>query len=156
MPLGWQANSPTRRPIDLIATRGTDLSFVTFEFVSSPPYIVVLGGSAGGFAVVETILRALPENFPAAICVVLHLQPTSESWLPQRLARCTKLPVHTPHDEVLQPGHVYTAIPDYHLIVKPDRVIMARGPRENLWRPAIDVLFRSAAVAHSTDRKSVV
>jgi two-component system, chemotaxis family, protein-glutamate methylesterase/glutaminase len=122
----------------------------TFDSVSSPPYIVVLGGSAGGFAVVETILRALPEDIPAAICVVLHLQPSSESWLPQRLARCTKLPVLTPHDELLKPAHIYTAIPDYHLIVKADRVILTRGPRENLWRPAIDVLFRSAAVAHST------
>ncbi len=47
-------------------------------------------------------------------------------------------------------GHVYLARPDHHLLVKQDRVLSTRGPRENLWRPAIDVLFRTAAVAHGT------
>jgi two-component system, chemotaxis family, protein-glutamate methylesterase/glutaminase len=118
--------------------------------VPSSPYIVVIGGSAGAFRAVEIILQSLPPELPAAVCIALHLQPSDESWLPQRLARFTTLPILAPHDEPLWAGHVYTAIPDRHLMVKDDRVISTHGPRENLWRPAIDVLFRSAAVSHST------
>jgi two-component system, chemotaxis family, protein-glutamate methylesterase/glutaminase len=117
-----------------------------------PPstYIVAIGGSAGAFRAVEIILQSLPVDVPAAICIALHLQPSGDSWLPQRLARYTSLPILAPNDEPLKSGHVYTAIPDRHLMLKDDRVISTHGPRENLWRPAIDVLFRSAAVSHST------
>jgi two-component system chemotaxis response regulator CheB len=114
------------------------------------PYIVVIGGSAGAFRALEIILPSLPADLHAAICIVLHMQPSGESWLPRRLSSFSKLPMSAPDDEPIRGTHVYTAIPDRHLVVKEDRVISTHGPRENLWRPAIDVLFRSAAVTHST------
>jgi two-component system, chemotaxis family, protein-glutamate methylesterase/glutaminase len=136
--------------ISAVITRWNTKCVEAFDSVPSSTYIVTIGGSAGAFRAVDIILQSLPSDIPAAICIALHLQPSDESWLPQRLARYTTLPIHAPIDEPLQPGHVYTAIPDRHLLVKEDRVISTRGPRENLWRPAIDVLFRSAAVSHST------
>lgn len=113
-------------------------------------HIVAIGGSAGAASVIETILRALPTDLPAAIFIVLHLQPGDRSWLPQRFERFTTMPVSAPENSFIEAAHVYTAIPDRHLMVKGDHVLSTHGPRENLWRPAIDVLFRSAAVHHAT------
>jgi two-component system chemotaxis response regulator CheB len=61
----------------------------------------------------------------------------------------SKLPVRLPCDgERLESGTVYIAPPDQHLVLKEDYLRLTRGPRENQWRPAIDVLFRSAAVVY--------
>jgi two-component system, chemotaxis family, protein-glutamate methylesterase/glutaminase len=112
--------------------------------------LIVIGGSAGAYRTLETILRDMPTDLAAAICVVVHVQPSGTNWLSQRLANATRWPVSAPSDEALRAGHVYTATPDHHLLIKGDRVVATHGPRENMWRPAIDVLFRSAAVWHST------
>jgi two-component system chemotaxis response regulator CheB len=47
---------------------------------------------------------------------------------------------------MIEPGQVYLAAPDHHLLLSEDRVFLGRGPRENMVRPAIDALFRSAAI----------
>jgi two-component system chemotaxis response regulator CheB len=112
--------------------------------------IVAIGGSAGAYRTLETILRDLPHDLDAAVFVVVHVAPSETNWLSQRLAQYTRWPVVAPKDEVIRQGVVYTGIPDHHLLIKGDRAIATRGPRENMWRPAIDVLFRSAAVSHST------
>ena len=79
-------------------------------------------------------------------------QPRSGAdWLQSIFAKNCRLPIETPAGEQpLEPGRVYVARPDHHLVVKEGRVLANRGPRENLWRPAIDVLFRSAAVAYDS------
>jgi two-component system, chemotaxis family, protein-glutamate methylesterase/glutaminase len=136
--------------ISRVITHRNTFCVEAFDFVPPSSYIVTIGGSAGAFRAVEIILQSLPDDLPAAVCIALHLQPSDASWLPQRLGPYTSLPIVAPIDEALEAGRVYTAIPDRHLMVKGDRVISTRGPRENLWRPAIDVLFRSAAVSHST------
>jgi two-component system chemotaxis response regulator CheB len=111
--------------------------------------IVVIGGSAGAAQGVANLLSALPGEVPAVIFLVLHIQPTGEEWLVQRFSARTFFGVISPTDEEpFRERHVYVARPDHHLIVKARTVRISRGPRENMWRPAIDVLFRSAAVAH--------
>lgn len=111
--------------------------------------LIVIGASAGGVEALLTIVRDLPVDLPAAICVVLHLPPTSPSRLPHLLTRAGPLPAtHAENGEPLELGHIYVAPPDYHLLVRPGHLELSRGPRENRSRPAIDALFRSAALAY--------
>ena len=112
--------------------------------------IVVIGGSAGAQRALKVLVTALPGTLEAAVFVVLHVQPTDQNWLAERLAQVAVLQVHTPEDEPISNGTLYVATPDHHLMLSPGRVYSSHGPRENLWRPAIDVLFRSAAVSHSS------
>jgi two-component system chemotaxis response regulator CheB len=56
--------------------------------------------------------------------------------------------VHPEHGQLIQPGYIYVAPPDFHLLIESSRVQLWRGPRENRQRPSVNVLFRSAAVAY--------
>jgi two-component system chemotaxis response regulator CheB len=119
--------------------------------------IVVVGASAGGVEALTRLCAGLPEDFPAAVCIVQHLSPDSQSMLPKLLDRAGKLRVSVPQDgEAIRPGHVYVAPPDHHLLLRPGRLLLRRGPHENRSRPSIDVLFRSAAVAYGSAVVGVV
>jgi two-component system, chemotaxis family, protein-glutamate methylesterase/glutaminase len=119
--------------------------------------IIVVGASAGGVEALATLARGLPADLPAAVFVVLHVAPHSTSVLPQILSRAGPLPAaHAVEDEPIRPGRIYVAPPDYHLLLKPGRVRVARGPRENGHRPAADALFRTAARAYGSRVAGVV
>jgi two-component system chemotaxis response regulator CheB len=83
--------------------------------------------------------------------VVLHVAPDAPSELPAVLSRSGPLPAHHPKDgEPIRSGRIYVAFPDRHLLVERDRVRVVRGPKENRHRPAVDALFRSAAVVYGS------
>ena len=108
--------------------------------------IVVIGTSAGGLETLRSLVGALPETFPAPICVVMHTAPESPGVLHEILARSGRLPtVSVNKSERLAKGRIYVAPPDCHLVIEPGRVRSTKGPKENRFRPAIDPLFRSAA-----------
>jgi two-component system chemotaxis response regulator CheB len=110
---------------------------------------VVIGASAGGVEAIATLLRDMPREVPAAFFVVSHVLPESANHLVDTLnTRGPLTAKHARDGEEFRHGFVYVAPPDRHLLVKRDHVRVSRGPRENRWRPAIDPLFRSAAVAH--------
>ena len=107
--------------------------------------IVVVGTSAGGLAALRALLRGIPEDFAAPICIVQHIgrYPSRASQLLQQ--HCS-LPISIVTEAMpLAPGRVYFAAPDRHLLVVDRQAVPERGPRENFARPAIDPLFRSAA-----------
>jgi two-component system, chemotaxis family, protein-glutamate methylesterase/glutaminase len=112
--------------------------------------IVVIGGSAGGVEGLSKIVAGLPKDLPAAIFVSLHFPPRGVSVLPQILSRAGPLPASHPTDgQTIEHGHVYVAAPDRHLMLARRGFIrLLRGPTENGARPAIDPMFRSAAVAY--------
>jgi two-component system chemotaxis response regulator CheB len=112
-------------------------------------WIVVLGASAGGVEALSTVIGALPAEFPAAVFVVLHLAPAGLSLLPEILGRAGQLPVrHAIDGAPIEPGNVYVAPPDHHLIVDAGVMRVTEGPIEHRARPALDPLFRSAAESY--------
>ena len=113
--------------------------------------IVVIGASAGGLEALRILVSGLPKDLQAAIFVVVHVSPAGPGLLPEILARAGPLPVAYGADEQrFEPGHIYVAPLDHHMLIEaPDRIRISRGPKENGFRPAIDPLFRSAALAFS-------
>jgi two-component system chemotaxis response regulator CheB len=108
--------------------------------------IVVVGASAGGVEALTDLAASLPDDLSAALVVVLHLPTTGTSALPEILRRHGPLPAaHVKDGEPVQPGRIYVAPPDHHVLLRTGHVHLSRGPRENGHRPAIDPLFRSAA-----------
>lgn len=112
--------------------------------------VVVVGGSTGALDVLASILPALPPDFPIPVALVLHLPPTRPSMLPEVLgARCA-LSVREAEDKVpLVAATLYVAPPNYHLLVESRRCLsLSVDPPVFFSRPAIDVLFESAADAY--------
>ena len=112
--------------------------------------IIVIGTSAGGLPALITVLSSLPSNIPAAIFIVHHLAPeNSGQYLVQNLNKYTPFKCKfAEENEHFQNGVVYIAPSDFHLLIKQNKVLVKKGARENRYRPGIDPLFRSAAVAH--------
>lgn len=121
-----------------------------------PGWVVVVGASVGGSAALRCLVAQLPTGFPAPVLVVLHIG-AHRSNLARVLAEAGALPARDAyHGEVLQPGVVYVAPPDAHLLVGPSQLLLSHGPKINHTRPAIDPLFRTCALAHGPRTIGVV
>jgi two-component system chemotaxis response regulator CheB len=111
-----------------------------------PKDIIVIGTSAGGIEALRVLVGGLPLDLAASVFVVMHTSPESPGMLAGILDHFGDLPaVNAKDGERFQPGKIYVAPPDRHLLVEPGIVRLTRGPKENRFRPAVDPLFRSAA-----------
>jgi two-component system chemotaxis response regulator CheB len=108
---------------------------------------VAIGASAGGVEVLSVLLSSLPASCRASFFIVMHIPRERPSMLPQVFgARCA-LPVREAEDkEPVQPGTVYFAPPDYHLLLdRGPTLALSSDEPVHFSRPSIDVLFDSAA-----------
>jgi two-component system chemotaxis response regulator CheB len=113
--------------------------------------LIVIGTSAGGITVLSNLLKLFPVDLNAAVLIVMHLSPHRASILPDILNNVSKLPVHVANDGTkILCKHVYIAPPNYHMLVKKNKIHLTSGPTVNYSRPAIDPLFYSAAVAYGS------
>lgn len=114
--------------------------------------LVVVGVSTGGPDALATVVPGLPDALAVPVVVVQHMPPVFTAMLAQRLDRLTSLPVvEASGGEIAEPGHVYLAPGGRHLEVRRAgeglRLALSDAPPENSCRPAVDVLFRTAASA---------
>ena len=108
---------------------------------------IVIGTSAGGVEALSVLLPSLPVGLRAAVLIVLHLPRERPSLLVDIFTPKCRLPVREAEDkQPIEPGVVYFAPPDYHLLVDSGpRVALSADEPVNFSRPSIDVLFESAA-----------
>jgi two-component system chemotaxis response regulator CheB len=107
---------------------------------------IVIGASSGGFDALRTLVPGLAGDLPAAVFIVMHVG--TRSHLTEILDRLAALPVVTAESGAsIRNGTITIAPPGRHLLIHDDHVLLRRGPRENMARPAIDPLFRSAAAS---------
>jgi two-component system chemotaxis response regulator CheB len=109
--------------------------------------LVALVASAGGLEAIKRVCAALPADFPAAVVIVQHLDPTHRSLMAQILGRWVALPVKQAQaGDRPAPGHIYIAPPDHHLCIAPDgRLSLSVADPVNYSRPSADVLLISVA-----------
>jgi two-component system, chemotaxis family, protein-glutamate methylesterase/glutaminase len=124
---------------------------------AAPARVIGIGASAGGVEALTRIVRRLPADLEAAVCVVLHIPATGRSLLAPILDRETRLSARVAVDaEPLRAGRLYVAPADRHLIAEDGRLRLERGPKENGVRPAVDPMLRSLAAAYGERAVAVV
>ncbi len=110
--------------------------------------VIVIGASAGGIEASRELVAGLPADLAAAVFLVLHLAPGRPSSLPEILSRSGPLPaVHAEDGAPIAPGRIFVAPPGRHLVLEDEHMRVLSGPFHNRHRPAIDPLFRTAALS---------
>jgi two-component system chemotaxis response regulator CheB len=119
---------------------------------------IVMGGSAGTLPALGVLLSALPRDCRVPIALVVHVPPARPSLLATVLSAKTTLAVQEAEDkEPMLPGHLYIAPPNYHLLVERGGTLaLSEDGLIHFSRPAIDVLFESAADAFGPALAGVV
>lgn len=112
--------------------------------------LIAIGASWGGLRAVSEILSALPDDFDVAVVVAQHRRnDASDGGLAGILGLRTRLTVRDAEDkDPIEPGHIYLAPPDYHLLVDDRHFALSIDEPVNYARPSIDVLFESVAEAY--------
>jgi two-component system chemotaxis response regulator CheB len=141
-----RAATPFTRPAALAGRRRVD--------------VLAVGVSTGGPNALGVLLPSLA-NLPVPIVIVQHMPPLFTKLLADQLTNSTKLPVSEGETgTIVEPGHVYLAPGDYHMVVERDgprpRLRLNQGPQENSCRPSVDVLFRSVAATYGAGVLAVV
>jgi two-component system chemotaxis response regulator CheB len=120
--------------------------------------VVALAASAGGLTALSQVLSSLPEDFPAAVVVVQHLDPRHRSLMAEILGRRTPLKVKQGEaGDRLKAGIIYIAPPNSHLLVDPDGSLsLSQSELVHFVRPSADLLFESVAASYRERAIAVV
>ncbi len=115
--------------------------------------VIAIGASTGGPPVLQTILAALPEDFPVPVLIVQHMAAGFTQGFVQWLAQTSSLPVHlATHDEPIRAGHVYVAPDEFQMRVeRSGKIVLTKDEPENGLRPSVSYLLRSVAEVYGRD-----
>ncbi|RLV48826.1 chemotaxis response regulator protein-glutamate methylesterase [Nocardioides mangrovicus] len=147
------AATPASRPAPVVTTRPAPTS-------PAPVRLLVIGCSTGGPEALARFLEGLP-RLPVPVAVVQHMPPVFTAQFAARLNRALPYEVvEAQQGRPMEPGVVHIAPGDYHLRVvgrgQGLQTALDQAPAENYCRPAVDVLFRSAATATGAGTLGVV
>lgn len=109
---------------------------------------ILIGGSAGAFKCILSILKAIDRTIEIPIVVVLHRLKNSKSNFESLLQLNTHYTVKEIEDkEPIKKGILYTTPSDYHVLLEHDYTFSLDGSEAvNYSRPSIDVVFESFAM----------
>ncbi|MFD2262640.1 chemotaxis response regulator protein-glutamate methylesterase [Lacibacterium aquatile] len=121
--------------------------------VHDVPEVIAIGSSTGGPQALFQVLGNLPKNLRQPILITQHMPATFTTILAEHLTRIADRPCSEAVDgQVLQPGHIYVAPGDFHMIVESQgtsKVLrLLKTPPENFCRPAVDPMLRSLAAIY--------
>jgi two-component system chemotaxis response regulator CheB len=120
--------------------------------------LIGIGASTGGPLVLQTILSALPKDFPVPLLIVQHIArgflPGMVDWLSQTTGLRVRIAAH---GAAALPGHAYVAPDDFHLAADArGQMLLAREEPERGLRPAVSYLFRSLADSYGANAVGVL
>ena len=119
--------------------------------------IVGIGASAGGVEAISRLLGAVPADSPIAFVVVMHLDPSHESSLPEILGEACEMPVHSVTDGLeLEPAHVYVIPPNHSMVMRGRSLYITTFSPEYRPRNVIDRLLESLAEEHAQHAIGVI
>lgn len=120
--------------------------------------VLIIGGSAGSLELLMKVFPKLPLITTFSIVIVLHRKNTEDSLLEELFALKSVIPVKTVEDKVpLNPGYIYIAPSDYHLLFEKDQTLSLDGSEKiNYSRPSIDVAFESAAEVYKNELTAIL
>jgi two-component system chemotaxis response regulator CheB len=122
------------------------------------PKAIAIGGSAGGIDALRIVLPALSRSSPVVVLVVLHVTADmrADRWS-LVFSGCEWRVREAEDKERAEPGTVYIAPADYHLLVDRSGILsLSADAAVNHSRPSIDVLLESAAWAFGSKLLGVV
>ncbi|MEU3741370.1 chemotaxis protein CheB [Streptomyces sp. NPDC032198] len=122
------------------------------QHTSGPYAVVAVASSAGGIQGLAALLGGLGPELTVPVLVVQHLDPRHRTLLAEVLSRRTELAVKLAEDQDhVEPGTVYLAPPDRHLLVGPDGVLaLSSSDPVHFVRPSGDLLFESVADSYGS------
>lgn len=128
------------------------------EQVNNSKRLLIIGGSSGSLDALLVILPMLKKNFPMPVMLVLHRNSSAGNTLVELLGNRTTLKVKEADEkEILTPGCIYIAPPDYHLLVEEDHTLsLDVSEKVNYCRPSIDVSFASAAAVYRSHLTAIL
>jgi two-component system, chemotaxis family, protein-glutamate methylesterase/glutaminase len=134
------------------------------QSITSAPSVVVIGVSTGGPAALDILLPALPNGFPLPVLIVQHMPELFTRLLAERLSqRCSLHVSEAAEGDPVRPGYISIARGNWHLEIlgapcssQPPTLHLTQAPPENHCRPAVDVLFRTAAAHYGSGVLAVV
>jgi chemotaxis response regulator CheB len=129
---------------------------------AAPPIeLLAIGASTGGPSALTRMLPQLPADLPVPVVIVQHMLPEFvQRFIAGLASQCSLRVLEASHGETLRPGHVYVCPGDYHVLVnrhgRKGILTLNQAAPQNFSRPAVDVMFESAARAYGASVLAVV